>query len=177
MGVWENLQNCTKSSLEVQYLAQSTWIVVLITFRAIFLAICPKITDFRIFSYSFLYKRAPNQKGDALDMSPKLPDPENLGKAFSHSVRSSIKGASDTYLFDIKSTVPVISPKLYAWPVCLLCMDSLCWTPVFISVYAVFCGLWQCFRGCGAVPGENKPDDQLYEVFSKLGHPPPPSHF
>ena len=102
MGVWENFQNCAKSSLEVQYLAQSTWIVVLITFRAIFLAICPKITDFRIFSYSFLYKSAPNQKGDALDMSPKLPDPENLGKAFSHSFRSSTKGASDTYLFDIK---------------------------------------------------------------------------
>ena len=102
MGVYTNFQNCTKSSLEVQYLAQGTWIVVLITFRAIFLAICPKITDFWIFSYSFLYKSAPNQKRDALGVSPKLPDPENLGKAFSHSFRSSTKGASDTYLFDIK---------------------------------------------------------------------------
>ena len=48
--------------------------------------------------------------------------------------------------------------------------------------FSLCCFLWfrAMFQRSGAVPGENKADDQLYEVFSKLGKPalrPPPPHF
>ena len=70
---------------------------------SIFVPICENHRFSYIF-YCFLQKKGPKQKGGPLGVKPKLPNLENLDIAFSHSIDSSHKRASGTYLFDIKVT-------------------------------------------------------------------------
>ena len=76
-------------------------------FNCIKVSIFKDICKNRLFSYipyCFLYKNRTKQKGRPLGVSPKLPSLENLDITFSHSIRSSTKRSSETYLFDIKVT-------------------------------------------------------------------------
>ena len=54
---------------------------------------------FSSFSYTFLYKNGPKQKGECFFVSPNDPDRENLDLAFPHTIDSSCQRAMGVFLF------------------------------------------------------------------------------
>ena len=63
-----------------------------------------KNDDFPLFFYSFQYKNTVKQKREPLDVKPNFPSLETYRISLSHSIHSSAKRASESFLFDIKVT-------------------------------------------------------------------------